>query len=247
MTWDYGLPERNPRMLPAFVDALPAAAGSKLAIFDADGTLWCDDVADDFATWMRVENGMSSDAQWAEYLSIYREDHAAGCRFMLQQYAGLTYEHVCDRVFHWWRKVAERRWVGEALEALLTMVDRGYVVWVVTGSPTVTMLPLKEMLGVQEVLGMDFDLDEAGVITGRLSGLSCADEGKADKVLSLWPDRDNIALAAGNGSLDAAMMRLAREVIWAVYPNPAFEAQARSEGWHILPRPADFVEEAKLA
>ncbi len=246
MTWDYGLPARDAAMLPDFVDALEVNA-SKLAIFDADGTLWRDDVADDFCTWMRVENGMSSDEQWAEYLRIYRRDHGEGCRYMLRMYAGLPYEQVRAKVFHWWRHVAERRWVGEALEALRTVIERGCTVWVVTGSPTVTMLPLVEMLGVHEVVGMDFELDGEGVITGHLEGISCTDEGKAEKVLSLWPSRDTITLAAGNGSLDGAMMRLARDVIWAVYPNPKFEAEARAEGWHLLPRPADFVEEAKLA
>ena len=114
-----------------------------------------------------------------------------------------------------------------------------------TGSPTDTMLPLKELLPVHEIVGMDYELDENGVVTGRLAGISCADEGKAEKVRSLWTGP--IVFAAGNGSLDAAMLDLSEGPIWSVYPNPDFHRYSQTRGWHILPRPKDFVEEAKLA
>ncbi len=42
-------------------------------------------------------------------------------------------------------------------------------------------------------------------------------------------------------------MALAEGVIWSVYPSPAFERFSREQGWQVLPRPADFVEELKLA
>jgi phosphoserine phosphatase len=92
---------------------------------------------------------------------------------------------------------------------------------------------------------MDFEFDDDDVITGRHAGISCADGGKADKVRALWGDGP-IAFAAGNGSLDIAMMELA-DVKWSIYPNPKFEAFCTEQGWPILPRPADFVEEDKLA
>ena len=87
------------------------------------------------------------------------------------------------------------------------------------------------------------------MITGKLSGISCADEGKAEKVRVLWGEQGGgpILFAAGNGRLDAAMMELSEEVIWSVYPNPEFHAYSKAKGWHITERPADFVEEAKLA
>jgi hypothetical protein len=54
-----------------------------------------------------------------------------------------------------------------------------------------------------------------------------------------------VRFAAGNGSLDGAMMALA-DVAWSVYPNPEFEVYSREQGWHLLRRPADFVEEEKF-
>jgi hypothetical protein len=43
------------------------------------------------------------------------------------------------------------------------------------------------------------------------------------------------------------MLELSEEVCWSVYPAPELEREALARGWHVLPRPADFVEEPKLA
>ena len=249
------LPPRDPARLPDFIAQLDPNGAGQLCIFDADGTLWVDDVADDFCAWM-IERGHISGDRWAEYLQIYRADHAAGCRYMLSFYEGLTREALAEHVNHWWgptalnsdlvREVpARRNWVIEALEAVHWLADHGYTLWIVTGSPTDTMLPLLDALPFSRVLGMDLALNKEGVITGELGGISCADEGKVLAVRAAWGDGP-IALGAGNGSLDAAMIALAQSN-WAVYPNAVFEAEARARRWHILPRPADFVEEAKLA
>ena len=242
---DYNLPPRRPELVPDFVRALPEDGHGKLAIYDADGTLWRDDVADDFCRWM-IDNGhVATGGQWDEYIRIYREDHAVGCEFMLSFYAGLPLARFHELIHRWWL-TANRRWVPEVLESLYLLAERGYTIWVVTGSPTDTMLPLKSFLPVDDIVGMDFDLDEAGVITGAVTGIPCADEGKARKVRHLWGERP-LLLAAGNGPLDAAMMALSSDVSWSIYPAPAFEKISRANGWRILPRPADFIEETKLA
>jgi len=227
------------------VQALPEDGRGKLAILDADGTLYRDDVADDFCSWMIAEGHVKTGDNWDEYLRIYREDHARGCRFMLSFYEGLPLAEFHRLIRHWWASV-ERTWIVEVLESVYLLSERGYEVWIVTGSPTDTMLPLKEFLPIDETVGMDFEVDDQGIITGKLSGISCADEGKAEKIRSLWDGP--ILFAAGNGRLDAAMMELSEQVIWSVYPNAEFLAFSEAKpGWHITPRPADFVEEAKLA
>ncbi len=241
----YNLPERKPELVPEFVTALPSDGHGKLALFDADGTLWRDDAADDFARWM-IDNGhVQIGDGWNEYLGIYRQDHAAGCAYMLSFYTGLSQQQLHQKIWQWWQG-ADRNWVSEVLESLLWLAERDYSIWVVTGSPTDVMLPLQDFLPVTKVVGMDFELDARNVITGRLSGISCTDAGKADKVRHLAGDVP-VVFTAGNGSLDAAMLELSSDVIWSVYPNPAFHELSASKGWHILPRPADFVEEAKLA
>ncbi|MBU0552165.1 HAD-IB family phosphatase [Myxococcota bacterium] len=236
-------PSHDPSRCPALIRAIPAAEQGAICLFDADGTLWVDDVADDFTQWMIAE-GHISGARWLEYMHIYKDDAPAGCRFLLSLYTGMSQAALAAHVAAFWSQHAARRWVDEVIAAMHDLAAKGYTIWVVTGSPTDFMLPLLEILPVAEIVGMDFEFDEAGRITGRHAGISCAGQGKAEKVAVL-ADGAPIAFACGNGDLDGPMMSLADQA-WAVYPNPKFAAYAQAQGWPILPRPADFIEEAKF-
>ena len=236
--------ERRPELVPPVVAELPSCDdGRAVTLFDADGTLYTDDVADDFTTWM-IDRGHVSGDNWPTYMRIYRDDHPAGCRYLLSFYAGMTEAELDAHVQSWWDEHAHRNWVAEAVEAVFAAADKGYDNWILSGTPTNIVRPLCRILPFSEAVGMDFEVDGDGVITGRHAGISCAGEGKADKVASLLGDRE-VALGVGNGSLDAAMMRQARHA-WSVYPNPEFEAYSRDQGWPILRRPPDFVEEEKF-
>lgn len=238
----YGLrQERDPSAIPEWVRALPE--GQALAIFDADGTLWTDDVADDFTRWM-IDTGKISGELWPTYLRIYRDDAPAGCRYLLRLYAGLRPEELAGHVEHWWLHHAHRSWVWPVIESMYHLAGLGHEIWVVTGSPKDVMAPLLHMLPVKRILGMDFEVGADGTITGEFTGISCAGTGKAEKIRALGGGRP-VVFCAGNGNLDGAMMELA-EHAWAIHPNPEFEAFARGHGWPVLGRPADFVEEQKF-
>lgn len=235
--------DRQPALVPDFVAAIVPAQPGALALFDADGTLWTDDVADDFTQWMIAQGHVPGDL-WPTYLRIYRDDAPAGCRFLLRLYAGMAPDTLSQHVEHWWQHHAHRTWVWPVIETLHLLAERGHRVWIVTGSPTDFMLPLQHMLPVHRVVGMDFEIGADGRFTGEHAGISCAGQGKADKVRSLAGDRP-VVFCAGNGNLDGPMMELA-EVAWSIYPNPDFAAWCAAQGWPILPRPADFVEEQKF-
>lgn len=235
---------RDPSLVPGFVSGLRLPpSGDGIAVFDADGTLWVNDVADDFTSWMMATGRIPSDL-WPEYLRIYRDDAPAGCRFLLRMYTGLTHAELRVHLEEWWRNHAHRKWIPEVVESLHHLVGSGLAIWVVSGTPTDFLLPLADVLPIDAVVGMDFDVDAVGRFTGRHSGISCAAEGKAEKILSLASGRP-IVFCCGNGSLDAAMMEIA-DLQWSVYPNREFEAYSRARGWPVLPRPPGFVEEAKF-
>jgi len=234
----YGLRvDRDPSLVPDLVRRIPPG----IAVFDADGTLWTDDAADDFTLWMISTSRIPGDS-WDTYLRIYRSDPCEGCRFLLTLYKGLDIASVRSSVDEWWRDHANRRWIPEVVESL-HLASGTHPVWVVSGTPTDILVPLLAMLPVDEVLGMDFELS-SGRITGKHSGVSCTGEGKAEKILSLAAGRP-ISFCAGNGSLDGPMMEIASRA-WSVYPNPDFEAYSRARGWPVLPRPPGFVEERKF-
>ena len=233
---------RHPERVMPYVAALPQRSDDAIAVFDADGTLWVNDVADDFTSWM-IASGAIGGELWERYLRIYRDDPPTGCRFLLQLYRGLTLAALRAKVNAYWGEHAARAWIPEVIETLVALQARGYPIWVVSGTPTEFLLPLEGLLGIDRIVGMDFELD-AGAITGQHAGIACAGEGKAEKLRSLLGERP-VRFCAGNGSLDGPMMALA-EHAWSVYPNAAFAEYSRQQGWAILPRPADFVEEAKF-
>jgi phosphoserine phosphatase len=240
----YGLRERRePALCPDFVRRIPVCRDGALAVFDADGTMWVNDVADDFTQWMIAE-GHAPGESWRTYQRIYAADHPAGCRFLLTFFTGMPLARLHELCEHYWLHHAHRKWVWEVIESLHDLDDKGYPIWVVSGTPTDFLLPLQHMLPVDEIVGMDFELDGEGRITGRHAGISCAGEGKAEKLRSLV-DELPVRFCCGNGSLDGPMMLMA-EVAWSVYPNPEFAEYSRARGWPILPRPPDFVEEEKF-
>lgn len=233
---------RQPDLVPDFVRALPRREDDSLAVYDADGTLWVNDVADDFTTWM-IEQGRIDGARWPTYMRIYRDDPPTGCRYLLTFFAGMAAQELHEHVDDYW-EISRRDWIHEVVEALHWLAARGHSTWIVSGTPTDFLLPLRRVLPVEEIVGMDFGLDAAGTITGEHAGISCAGAGKAEK-LSLMAGGRAIRFCAGNGSLDGPMMELA-QVAWSVYPNPEFLEVSRTRGWPVLPRPPDFVEEQKF-
>jgi len=224
--------------LPTWIDRIKLLEEPRLALFDADGTLWENDIADDCTLWM-IGTGRirTSSAAWADYRRIYSHDANEGCQHLLSFYRGLSLAELTGHVETYWRDFMKLDYIPEPVELLQELARRGFPIWVVTGSPTDLLFPLQKKLPVQRIVGMDFEIDSRGVLTGKHAGISCAGEGKAEKVRSLW--KGPIQFAAGNARLDEAMMRLARDVVWAVHPHPDLEAVARKLGWEIKtsPRP----------
>jgi phosphoserine phosphatase len=242
---DYGLRQtRDSALLPDFISAIPQNDGKGVVIYDADGTLWVDDVADDFTQWMIAEGHVPGEG-WPTYMRIYREDPPIGCEVLLRFYAGLSRGDLAEHVELWWREHAHRGWVDEVMESLFHLRDdKGYPIWICSGTPTDLLLPLQHIVGASEIVGMDFELDRRGHISGFPHGVPCAGQGKSNKLASLLGSR-HVAFCAGNGSLDGPMMELAR-CAWSVYPDADFARHSEARGWPILPRPADFVEEEKF-
>lgn len=243
---DFNLPRRCPSLAPSFVRALGPLDERSVALFDADGTLYRGDAADDFTQWLIAEGRAAPGASWEEYTRIYRRDPAAGCRYLLRFYTGLPFDTLGELVWEFWRHHAGRVWIPEVLETMHLLFELGATLWIVTGSSTVSMLPLRDLLPVHDILGMDLELDEHGFVTGRLAGICCTGEGKAEKCCAALRDDQRVIFAAGNGPLDRAMMEISEGVVWSVYPDPSFTEISRAKGWQILARPADFIEETKL-
>ena len=221
---------------PAWSDALltrvPAAirecaARSKgVAAFDADGTLWHGDIAEDFARWM-IEQGRFDGRGWKEYVAVERADPAEGARHMLRFYAGIDATRIAADVARFWWEGPRRAWILETVASLHHLAIRGFQVFVVSASPAPVMRPLGELLPVRDVLALDMEI-EGGCYTGRSTGIETMAEGKLRRVRGAA--RQPLTIAVGDSAPDLEMLRAA-ELAWVLGDRPTVAAEARRRGW----------------
>ena len=207
--------------------------------------LWHHDAAEDFTLWM-VQRGVISGENWPTYLKINNENQSRGCRHLLSLYKGLILDTVKDYAWIWWRVSADRDWIQSVVRTLMYLDEKNYSIWMVTGSPAVIMEPVRQILPIDKILGMDFEVIEKNgdmVITGNYTGIASTNQGKADKVLSFSRDR-SIEFSAGNSSLDREMLEISRNVRWCIHPDDQLKKQAAERNWHVLERPGDFRDAA---
>jgi phosphatidylglycerophosphatase C len=92
--------------------------------------------------------------------------------------------------------------------------SQGHELVIVTASPELYVGPLARRLGIDHVLGTRLEVDDSGVLTGRLLGANCRGAEKVARLQAwlgeepyeLWAygdsagDRELLALAAANGT-----------------------------------------------
>lgn len=229
--------QKLPDFLQRRVDEIPQSERHKyLAVFDADGVLWKEDIADEITGWS-VLSGYTEKHYWYDYERIYRPDHEKGCIFLLEAFRGVPLATFMERVTEFYTTQHEKIFLREIpCAAFVILKELGFRTMIVTASPTSMLVPAAELFGAEGVLGMDFEVDAAGVITGRLAGASCYGAGKAQKIIDVWGSSEKIFVCAGDAPLDAAMMEIC-EIPWACQPDANLLAIAKAKGWEILHRP----------
>lgn len=86
------------------------------------------------------------------------------------------------------REVIDHRMRAEVVETLRAHLGAGDTVLLVSASFEVYLRPLAELLGAHDVLATRLEVDERGVLTGRLDGPNCRGPEKVVR-LHCWLDR----------------------------------------------------------
>jgi phosphoserine phosphatase len=217
--------------------AIRAGEGlGEVAVFDADGTLWADDVGEDMFRWLlaqgRLLGGAPGRDLWAEYEAKCKASPYDGygwlgaCLAGLEERelealaAGFYAEHYARKVF------PAQRALVEALH------EAGWEVWIVSGSPRWMVVPGALDLGIprERVVGVEVAV-EGGVLTDRVLEPVTCHQGKVEAIGQRIGKRPR--LAAGNAMTDHEMLCLASDVVLTVNPGPALTARAGEAGWVI--------------
>lgn len=190
---------------------LEEGEGRRLACFDADGTLWAEDIGEAFLRWLIASDNLprhrGSPHIWEDYEARVRQDRTAGYAWAAQLMAGLTE----DQVLQWSRwLVASWPNTRPAMAGLLRgLGEAGLEVWIVSASNRWTIRAAAALVGVPQdrVLGIEVETD-GGVLTERVVHPPVCMAGKVEAIRKhLGADP---VLACGDSLGDLEMLSSAR-------------------------------------
>jgi phosphoserine phosphatase len=202
---------------PAFRAAvtlqLETGGQHKLACFDADGTLWAEDLGEALFRWLaagdllpHLGRGIDPHAVWHEYEAKVAKNRADGYAWAVQCMAGLKEADLVT----WCRQLASA-WptYRPAMAGLVKgLRHAGYEVWLVSASNRWVIEAGAAWVGAKpdQVLGMGVELDGPRLSERRVTPLTC-NQGKVDAIrqrLGRTPD-----LAVGDSLGDLEMLESA--------------------------------------
>ncbi len=225
-----------PDALSARIRALGRETKGGLAVFDADGTLWREDVGEAFLRhlvslgWVKLPDG--SDPYEAYEREVDR-DRAAGYAYAAQLQASLEVEHVQAEAARFAASWIPPRRVGDALRLRDLCAQASLVPMVVSASALPIVVAAAPLAGFapDRCRGIEVRI-RGGRFTAEVVEPIPYAEGKIAAARSCG----TLALACGDSYTgDLAMLRAAQVAI-AVAPasGSPLAAEARKLGWFVL-------------
>jgi len=149
----------------------------RVAAFDVDGTLTTADCVVPFlrrtaGTATLVRRLLRTPVPLAR-AGLGRDRDALKTAGAAAAFAGLPVAAVDADAAVFAREVFDRRLRHEVISSLRGHLTDGDTVVLVSASFEIYLRPLAEMLGVHDVIAVRLDVDDDGVLTGRLDGPNC--------------------------------------------------------------------------
>ena len=201
---------------------------NNLAVFDADGTLWPEDVGYDFFRY-QIKNNLIPKPSWADQFDdIYHNNATQACAKIVQSNKGVSLSDY-------------RKWFRDFLkenplnifpfqeELLKKLSELGITTYVISASPQWLIeeailyykLPFNKVIGIQTEISNN-------KITDKLIYPLSIKEGKVEGLLketnSVYP-----FFSASNSISDLALMECATHIRWVVALAKKGERQFQSE------------------
>ena len=216
-----------------------------LALFDLDGTLIRGDSDHAFGEFM-VTLG------WVDAATHRRRNDA----FYAQYQAGtLDINEYIDFTTNAWRRrtlaeqqAASARFMAEVmlpqlLPAAHALLDKhraaGDLIAIVTATNEFITRPIAAALGVEHLIAVQLEQDDAGFATGRIRGVPSFRDGKIARVSGWLADLGHVldgfesSVFYSDSTNDLPLLDIVSEPV-ATNPSPALAAIASDRGWRIL-------------
>jgi HAD superfamily phosphoserine phosphatase-like hydrolase len=189
------------------LEALERQADRRVACFDADGTLWFEDIGEAFLRWLLagpLERLVAEDPRvYEHYEERVRRSLTDGYGWAVQAMAGLPEKDVKR-----WARQHAAAWPtyhGAMLGLLRGLTESGFEVWLVSASNHWVIAAAAERMGLDpaRTIAIRTEVDR-GILTDRLVTPIPCEAGKVaaiEKTIGRRPD-----LAVGDGLGDLAML-----------------------------------------
>ena len=230
----------SPQFRQAVSEQLASGEPKKLACFDADGTLWHEDLGEALFRWLVAGDllpalGSAPDPfeVWREYELRVAKSRVDGYAWAVQCMAGVKQADLMK----WCRQlaIAWPNYRPEMVGFVKGLRGAGYEVWLVSASNGWVIEAAAPMVGAAptQVLGMRVEV-EAGLLTERMVRPLTCNQGKVDAIrqqLHRAPD-----LAVGDSLGDLEMLEAASlALVVGRHDTPGAELPklAASRGWPV--------------
>jgi phosphoserine phosphatase len=208
----------SPAFQQAVVHAVEKPGTSKLACFDADGTIWTEDIGEALFRWLSAGGLLSGiDPRrdpfdvWAEYEERVRKNRSDGYAWAVQCMAGLAETDVR----RWCRQmaVAWPNYRPEMVQLIGGLSKSGFEVWLVSASNAWIIEAAAPLVGAApaHVLGIRVAVDSAKLTDRIVPPVTCG-AGKVDAIAAHIGRRPDLAFGDSMGDremLESATVPLA--------------------------------------
>jgi HAD superfamily phosphoserine phosphatase-like hydrolase len=219
---------------------LATPGANKLACFDADGTLWNEDIGEALFRWLAAGNllpwlGKPRDVDdvWAEYEARVAKNKSDGYAWAVQCMAGLAESDLkrwCNQLSHAWPNYRPAM-----VELIKGLRGAGVEVWLVSASNRWIVEAAAPFVGAdaQRVLGVTVET-AAGVLTDEVVHPVTCQAGKVDAIakrIGRTPD-----FAFGDSLGDLEMLEVAAvPLVIGRHDKPSAELPkiGRERGWAV--------------
>lgn len=193
-----------------------------LAVFDFDKTITDRDSFNDFliyefGIWRFVRSMVRN---YELYASIIKKDNTSIKNYMLgtffagmkkQEFVGLCENYALCRLPAIIR--------NKALKCIRWHQQQGHEVIIVTASCDEWIRPWADQNGIYKILASKVQYRN-GMITGKLEGRSCYGKEKVNRILEIFPDRNNyIIYAYGDSNGDREMLKFSDHSYYRGFNN----------------------------
>lgn len=187
-----------------------AANPTGTAIFDADGTLWGDDVGDGFFHWLVSHQHLKSTngniINFSHYETLLNINKVDAYRFLVTVMAGLYTEEVSALAATYFKEKIAHKLYQPQLALIQQLKTSGYDVWIVSASNQWVVEAGAEYFGIHpaNVIGIGTHLNN-GVLTDQIIEPMSYAEGKVVCIKNIIKKIPNIV--CGDSIADFPMLQ----------------------------------------